>query len=236
MIVSHEHKFIFLKTRKTAGTSIEVMLGGLIEPGAIVTPITPPNPGHRPRNHERFYNPVTHASDLRKPRVMVRKFMRRRAFFNHMTATQARARLGRRVWDGYFKFCFERDPWDKTVSWFYWLNRQKESGLSFDEYVLTRPLPSDFDQYSIDGSLAVDFVGKFEHLAADLRTVLARLDLPVDGALPEEKVGVRPEAAGVADLFDEALDRRVATVFHREIEAFGYRSSCLDSGPAPTTS
>ena len=37
VIVSHEHEFVFLKTRKTAGTSIEVALARMIEPGAIVT-------------------------------------------------------------------------------------------------------------------------------------------------------------------------------------------------------
>jgi hypothetical protein len=33
MIVSHEHKFIFLKTKKTAGTSIELALSALCESG-----------------------------------------------------------------------------------------------------------------------------------------------------------------------------------------------------------
>ena len=32
MIVSHEHKFIFLKTKKTAGTSIELALSELCGP------------------------------------------------------------------------------------------------------------------------------------------------------------------------------------------------------------
>ena len=36
--VSHSHKFIFLKTRKTAGTSIEMLLEPLCtEPNSVVT-------------------------------------------------------------------------------------------------------------------------------------------------------------------------------------------------------
>ena len=31
MIVSHKHKFIFLKTRKTAGTSIQIALSGICD-------------------------------------------------------------------------------------------------------------------------------------------------------------------------------------------------------------
>ena len=40
MIVSHEHKFIFLKTKKTAGTSIELALSQLCGPDDVITPLT----------------------------------------------------------------------------------------------------------------------------------------------------------------------------------------------------
>jgi hypothetical protein len=39
VIVDHEHKFIFVKTRKTAGTSVEVFLAPLLGADAIVTPV-----------------------------------------------------------------------------------------------------------------------------------------------------------------------------------------------------
>src|SRR5689334_7330747 len=40
MIVSHTHKFIFLKTKKTAGTSIELALSELCGPADVITPLT----------------------------------------------------------------------------------------------------------------------------------------------------------------------------------------------------
>jgi hypothetical protein len=40
MILSHEHKFIFLRTKKTAGTSIELALSELCGPDDIITPLT----------------------------------------------------------------------------------------------------------------------------------------------------------------------------------------------------
>ena len=40
MIVSHKHKFIFLKTKKTAGTSIELALTKLCGDDDIITPLT----------------------------------------------------------------------------------------------------------------------------------------------------------------------------------------------------
>jgi len=40
MIISHEHKFIFLKTKKTAGTSIELALSELCGLDDVITPLT----------------------------------------------------------------------------------------------------------------------------------------------------------------------------------------------------
>jgi hypothetical protein len=43
MIISHEHKFIFLKTRKMAGTSIEIALSRFCGDEDIITPINVPD-------------------------------------------------------------------------------------------------------------------------------------------------------------------------------------------------
>jgi hypothetical protein len=51
MIISHRHRFIFIKTRKTAGTSIEVYLSRFCGEEDVVTPLNPPVEGHEPRNH-----------------------------------------------------------------------------------------------------------------------------------------------------------------------------------------
>src|SRR6266852_6489903 len=57
MIISHKYKLIFIKTVKTAGTSIEVFLSKQCGPMDIVTPIAPPVEGHQSRNYEGFINP-----------------------------------------------------------------------------------------------------------------------------------------------------------------------------------
>jgi len=58
MILSHKYKFIFIKTVKTAGTNIEVLLSQQCGSSDVVTPIAPPGDGHRPGNYSGFVNPI----------------------------------------------------------------------------------------------------------------------------------------------------------------------------------
>src|SRR5262245_62801539 len=55
MIVSHKHKFIFIKTKKTAGTAIEAALSELCGPEDVITPYReesePARKGLSPQNY-----------------------------------------------------------------------------------------------------------------------------------------------------------------------------------------
>ncbi|MBK5287555.1 MAG: sulfotransferase family 2 domain-containing protein [Acidimicrobiia bacterium] len=158
MIVSHEHRFIFVKTRKTAGTSIEVFLARHLGPDAIITPVKPVVEGHTPQHYDGWFNPVPQILHQRQVKPALSDLKRRRTFYNHIPAARIQERIGAKAWRTYFKFCFERDPWDKVVSWYYYRLWQ-DPDMSFDEFVRTQELPSDFDLYSLHGSVAMDFVG-----------------------------------------------------------------------------
>src|SRR5262245_1397709 len=58
MIVSHRHRFIFLKSKKTAGTSVELALSAVCDAGDIITPLAQPEDeplrrGLSPQNWQR---------------------------------------------------------------------------------------------------------------------------------------------------------------------------------------
>lgn len=199
MILSYEHRFAFIKVQKTAGTSVEVFLSPLAGADAIVTPIKPPEAGHEPRNFE------SDAGD----------------FFNHMPALQVRTRVGADRWERLYRFCFERNPWDKAISFYFWRTKRRANPPPFEAWAL-RPgnLVSERDLYMIDGELAVDFVGRYEQLADDLQSVLDHLGIRTSIALPRAKGEHRP--AGERTPIGRDADALIRAEFAWEIDRFGY--------------
>lgn len=233
MVISHQHRFIFVKTKKSAGTSIEILLSNLAGADAVVTPTTPPEAGHEPRNWRRWFNPIPEARWMLAGhgpvpashglRRLARDLRARRAFYSHMALDVARLRCAAAC-AGYYTFCFERNPWDKAVSHYFWQRSRlslRGAFPTFDEWIQAGNLRSDWRLYARRDEILVDTVGRYENLSRDLAEILTRLGLPADLGVPAAKTGRRPSQ------LDFQLSRRagelVERTFAREISAFGYR-------------
>jgi hypothetical protein len=230
LIVSHEHRFIFVKTRKTAGTSVEVLLSALAGEDAIVTPVEPAEPGHEPRHWRSGFNPfpelvdrhVRHEPSLQDWRTIstLSHLRRRTAYVNHLPASVIRARLGRKVWDRYFTFCFERNPWDKVVSMYFYATRGSSRRPSLEQWIDSVQLRSDWYLYAIRGVVGVDFVGQYDRLDQDLAHALKEVGITDLPELPRAKGQHRSRDQETVITAD--ADRRVRDVFAQEIRYFGY--------------
>ncbi|MCY7396304.1 MAG: sulfotransferase family protein [Nocardioides sp.] len=212
MIVSHEHRFIFLKSRKTAGTSVEIALSRACGPDDVITPISPAD------------EPVRAAYGGRGPQNFDAPPLPRRAW-NHMPASMVRQLVGRAVWRDYLTFSIERNPWDALVSLYHWRTREGEE-LSFEDFVWSDTVENYATRqsraYRIDGELAVDEVCRYDTLDHDLGRIWRRLELPGVLELPHAKSQTRPHRQPYSAYYDDASRDRVAEVFAPTIEAFGF--------------
>lgn len=211
MIASHAHRFIFLKTRKTAGTSVEIALSKVCGPDDVITRISPEDEELRT------------AAGGRGPQNFDSPPLPRRAF-NHMSARLAREAVGTQVWRDYFTFAIERNPWDAVVSLYYWKYKELPELPDFETYVgeeWIEQLANNRRMYRIRGRLAVDRVLRYEQLDTELAEVWSQLGLPGAPDLPRAKGNARP-AGHYRELYTPASRDRVAAVFADAIEAFGY--------------
>lgn len=212
MIISHKHKFIFVKTRKTAGTSIEIFLSSLCHSDDVFTRVGPSHPLHVPRNYS-------------KPGC-------RNYYTKHMSAKSICKLAGQRIWDDYFTFCVERNPWDKTISHYYMHKFLANGKMEFADYMNARQFCVDHGMYTDeDGQIMVDRVVQYENLSSELADVFTQLGIPFDGDLSVRVKSQHREHHGpYQEMFsDEEHQLAVAVAFKRERALFGYTFSNGDS-------
>lgn len=203
MIISHKYKFIFIKTRKTAGTSIEVTLSQVCGPNDVVSEINPPEDGHEPRN---FW-----IDEARKVQ-----------FYNHMPAREVRKLIGDEIWNSYFKFCVERHPYLKAISLFR-MHRANAMGskknYTFDNWLSPKTVPVDFPLYTdADGEVMVDRIIRFKELKQGFAEVCEQLGLPVREIQARAKADYEKVPVELTDKHKAFLQQAYA----REFAYFGF--------------
>jgi len=135
--------------------------------------------------------------------------------------------------DSYFKFSFVRNPWDWLVSRYHWSRyRQRLITFEFPEFLvrvergdlpepwMTEAVAPQIDRITIDGTIAVDFVGRFERLDDDFDHVCSVLRLE---ARPPLSHVFKSDHAFYADYYDDETKATVERLYAADIEAFGYR-------------
>lgn len=246
MILSHKYQFIFIKTGKVGGTSVEMALSRFLGPDDIITPISRADELERYRlgyrSAQNFEKPFTSLSPVKWPRWLRAAALSRlgsgerslreryrfpRRFWNHMPAAAIRARIDKDIWDRYYKFSIERNPWDKTISTYFWDLYKEKHNMSFRDFVLSgQGLNSHFNHYSINGVVAVDRLLRYERIAQEIGEVAQHLGFPngIRETIKDlnAKTGYRPNRR-VVDHYDEEI-RKIAEIYYaREIRLMGFK-------------
>ena len=223
MIINHKHKFIFLKVQKTASTSIEIALSEHCDAGDILTPLHPDQEVIRTqtgyRGAQNYMIPLRDYT-LNEMAQSIRHRKRRR-YFNHSNAEAVLTHAGAEVWNSYFKFCFERNPYDKAISHYYWVTKDPRPDIADYLADTEESYLSDWDIYTLNDQIAVDFIGRYENLEADLAKVSERLGLRLS-PLQRTKDSYRTDKRAYRDVLDSRARAEIERIFANELRTFDY--------------
>lgn len=217
MIVSHRHKFIFMHLGRTGGRSLTMALAKHCGPDDVISTVS----GRCGQNED----------GIRR----------------HAPASEIRRQVGEDVWNEYFTFTIERNPWDKILSryWVYAGREDKKRYKRVYENIAGRPLtfqqwfsmrvwqgrllglghirfPRHYGCYVENGRQTVDFIGRFESREQHLALLAERLRLPIDTSVWIGSKS-RRDRAPYTEHYSPAMRRVVEKVFHRDNEFLGYQ-------------
>lgn len=238
MIISHQHRLIFIKTRKTAGTSIELFLRQFCGPADVMTPNNfrderlakglhlPSAQEHAPLKLPWKIN----KADIKRMRKY-KRLPRQSLFRSHFDATSIRQTVGQQMWESYTKVTVVRNPWDVAISLFYW--KKFNNRLKYDRDDDPEGVPNkiieradlNWSIYSIQDVPAPDFYIRYEHLEEDLSALCDSLRLDPVVALPRAKGNARPRDSRPSRLLTDQQIQRIGEVDKLEIDLFGYEPS-----------
>ncbi|EMR03571.1 sulfotransferase family protein [Cesiribacter andamanensis] len=227
MIISHKHKFIFVKTQKTAGSSLEIALSAICGAEDVLTPLDEDEEKVRKalgyRGAQNYIIPFWQYKTLDWAKFFY--FRKRLQYYHHMSAHQIKWYLGADIWKSYFTFCFERNPWDKVISYYYWEEGDRRE-KNIQDFLLSGRGGDmrGFDLYSQGGVPIVDKVYKYENMEDNLKDLSDRLGLCTALRLPEyrAKGGARKDKRSYREILSAQEAELIAAIFAREIKYFSY--------------
>lgn len=221
VLVCHDKRFVFLKTRKTAGTSVEMFLQSLCAANdgppvekthALVAP-------HYIVGRRRIPEAERNALDL--------------VWYNHMPASDVRTQIGEDAWQSYRKIATVRNPFDLAVSQFYFRNETRGTPLpddpdahvaAFRKAVRTQKWRSSEVVVFDRGRFVPQLLVRQEAMEQDLKTVCDMLDLPFErGQLPVTKRTSNMRCGlAVADYYDNKTANSIKKIYGWLFDYAGY--------------
>lgn len=228
MIISHKHKFIFVKTPKTAGTSVEIALSKYCGPEDVLSCLI--------RKDENMRRELGYpgAQNFRLPLYRytagdtVRCLRKRKAlhFFNHARALFIRNHVDAETWDNYYKFSFERNPWDKLISMYYWIHKE-DPRPSILEYVKSTEFKNfrtrSWNMYTDDSKVIVDKVFRYDQIPQALAEIQQKIGLDELPILPLTKNTQRKDKRPYREILSEECREIVTDLFDQEIDLLGFQ-------------
>jgi hypothetical protein len=211
MIISFLHSFIYIRTRKTASSTIEALLKENLGP-------------------DDLFVGKGRIRKLRPKEIVCQEGLSPDTVAGHMGATEIMSILPEGFWNSCIKFTSERHPYEKAVSLASFnFNKLKNNGRAesydfdrFLEKVIANGSYRSFDLYSVDGRVVVDDFIQYDTLHADLRRIGARLGIVVPDELPKKNTAFRSDRRPASEILSDVHKRMIFEHCRDEFELFGY--------------
>lgn len=222
VLVCYEHRFIFLKTRKTASTSVEMFFEPYCRDVAPedVTISVPETIGPK--------GIVGAREDCRRKES--------REWFGHIPATAVRDRLGFETWSTFFKFATVRNPYAAFLSYYFFSCSQpypttvaafeahRRQFRWFTATCLKNANIGDRKFVYVDGRYALDGLIRYECLSEDVSEICHKLNLTFEREhLPQTRVNQGMDSPyPVRDYYDRKSREIVEKSYDWAFSAVGY--------------
>ena len=164
----------------------------------------------------------------------------------HSPASNIRDVVGDRVWNSMFKFSIVRNPYDRVISTYNFLNgwsgtpekfkEQLSKFSNIDEYIssdiwdessgpdnIFKPQTFWLTDNKDRGKVIVDFVGRLETLDSDLNKVISKIENVEDAKF--ESAPVLNRSKGESSLSDASIEK-VNEFYKRDFKFWGYEKIC----------
>jgi len=230
LIISHKHKFIFIKPQKTAGTSVELLLSRICGPDDIITPL-----GYDPDPHVRKKHQAKAPQNYYRPKPF--KHWQMNEFFwfltkgrkpnlnywEHLPADRIREYVGEKIWNSYLKISIVRNPWDHAVSMFEWMSKFGFEQVDRNDFVhfVKRIYKTQWPFFTIKGVYDIDIMLNFENIDHDINQISTRLTSLRNMNLPKTKSKIR-ELKNYHALYDNETRELIRIKNLNVLEKFKY--------------
>lgn len=228
MIICHNYEFIFIKCRKTGSTSLEIALSEFCGQNDVITPISPIDEETRIElgfpSARNFFVPIRYYKPKDWARLAIKR--RKKKYYNHMPAAELKSYVSSEIWKKYFKFCVERNPYDKLISHYYWSGGDTKYG-TIENYLARKGYQELMGKkmYTIGNDKIVDYVVRYESLAQELSIISSVLKLPSPLKLTNihAKSSFRKDERPYQEILSEHSRKQIESIFSWEIQHVGYK-------------
>ncbi len=208
MIISHKYKFIFIAIPKTGTHAIRFAL----------------------RKHLA-------KDDIEQVGLFVKKKApyKEIASINHghISANEIKKAVGENIWNSYFKFACVRNPWDRFISYVFFMYRNTDilkkntlltlKKIAKDSVHQKRILFAPQYQFITDTSdaLMIDYICRQENLQESYDLACKKIGIPTETL----NIINKSEHLPYFNYYDDELRNRIADLYQKDISLFHYTFS-----------